>query len=204
MNRLLNDSFKPSRLFCELRYIPPDGGDPIIRDPKPAPGKGGGKAAASNISLLTSTGGLFGTAFVLITPFLNVQSGNYGFLITDPTDFNCEEDCVYNFRQEDKPGRVIDVHKVYLQYRDLGKVSFLATMTATQYNRDTNKETIDTDSKLVTVGNTKPDKKIHSYFVDLKVQGERPQLSITRKAGKGPLSIVTAMMIGNANEENQL
>lgn len=198
MNRLLNGIFVPSRLVCDIRFGPPDPPDP---KPKP-PSKG--TVGAANASLITSTGGLFGSAYALLVPFFDNRSTKFVFAIYDPFNFDCEEDCVYDFRQEDKPGRVIDVHKVYLQYRDIGKVTYIVKVTATQYNRVTGKETIDTKSKTITVGNVKPDLKIHSYFVDLKVQGERPQLNITRKADKGPLSIVTAMLIGNSNEENQL
>lgn len=206
MNRLLNDSFKPVRLLCELRYIPPDGGDPIIRNP-PKSGSGGGaaKSSAAAPSLITSTGGLFGGAFALLVPFFDLRTNSFVFAIIDPNNFDSEEDCVYNFKMEDvKSGRVVDIHKVYLQYRDLGKVSFDVSVTATQFNRSTQKEKIEVATKTVKVGTTKGDQRIHSYFVDLKVQGERPQLSIVRKKDSGPLSIVTAMLIGNVSEENQL
>lgn len=205
MNRLLSGNFKPAKLVCELRYIPPDGGDPIIRNPPKGGGTNSGAGhSASVASLITSTGGLFGVNFALLTPFFDIRMQSFVFAITDPTNFDSEEDCVYNFRQEDKPGRTIDIHKVYLQYRDLGKVSFDVIVSATQYNRATGKETPDVAKKTVSVGSTRPDKKIHSYFVDLKVQGERPQLTIIRKRDKGPLAIITAMLMGNSSEENQL
>jgi hypothetical protein len=170
---------------------------------KPPP-SGGPPKGAINGALITSTGGLQGSIGLLIVPYLVKATGRYVFGLFDTTNFNCEEDCIYDFKTEDvKAGRSIDVHKVYLQYKDIGRVKFTVFVKAIQYNRSTQKSTVVEKSKTVTVGGL-VDLEIYSVFIDLKVQGERPRLRILRRANDGPLDIVTAMMIGNSAEEAQL
>lgn len=177
---------------------PPDpGGNP--KPPKPSGPLGG------QPSLITSTGGLFGFNNALLVPFFDTRLNLSYFVVYDPADFNCEEDCVYNFRLESgAPGKEIDVVKIFLEYRDLGPVTFSVAVTATQYNKSKKKETIQRVEVSVSVGTKKPDKKIHSYYVDLKVVGERPQLSIVRKADAGPLSIIRATMFLATGEEGDV
>lgn len=158
-------------------------------------------------TLLTATGGLFGLNNALLAPFVDTRNGKNYFVIYDPTNFNCEDDCVYNFRLESlKPGRNIDVHKVMIEYRDLGPVKFYVSVTATQYNKALKKETMVTAplKPVATVLKGKGDKKIHTTWIDLKVVGERPQLTILRKANDGPLSIARVLLVGNSSEEDQV
>lgn len=172
----------------------------------PDPGGGGGTPKKSGPlggvpSLITSTGGLFGFNNALLVPFFDTRSGLSYFVMYDPTNFNCEEDCVYNFRLESgAPSKEIDVTKIFLEYRDLGPVTFTIIVTATQYNKALRKEKVVRKEVSVSVGTKKADNKIHSYYVDLKLVGERPQLSIFRAADAGPLSIIRAMMFINTGE----
>jgi hypothetical protein len=179
---------------------PPSGGG----TKPPSGGGSGAPTGASDFSLITSTGGLTGLINLLVVPFFVKNLNNFIFASYDPTNFNCEENCIYNFKMEDvKPGRSIDVHKVYIQYRDIGKVTVSFTVTATLYDRvkDVSKIVVKTVPK--TFGG-KADNNIYSKFIDLKITGERPQLSILRKANAGPLAIITAMLVGNSSEEEQL
>jgi hypothetical protein len=198
-------SYKPQRLVLENLAFPAEGGG----GGGGRGGSGGGGSSpsapkgATSLSVVTSTGGLQGTTSFLIVPLLITKLNKFVFATFDPTNFNCEEDCVYQFKMEDvKIGRNVDIHKVYLQLRDLGKVTFNVKIAATLLNRKTNQEQISTKNVDVTFG--KGDGLIHSRFIDLKIQGERPQLTITRKANKGPLGIITAMLMGNMSEEEQL
>jgi len=200
-------SLKPCKLLLEIRQISNTDGNSI--GSRGTGGGGGGGASplapkgASNLSLITSTGGINGTSSLLLVPIYITHLQKFVFASFDPTNFNCEEDCFYNFKMEDmKLGRNVDVHKVYLQYRDLGKVTFTVSVSAMLLNRKTNKSTLNNASKDLILGTG--DGLIHSKFIDLKVQGERPQLSITRKANNGPLSIIAAMLVGNMAEEEQL
>lgn len=175
---------------------PPSGGVT-----KPSTGVPG---TAKSLANVTSTGGLQGSLGLLLTPFFVNNIRRFAFFAYDTTDFDCEEDCVYNFKMEDvKIGRVCDIHKVYFQYRDIGKVTMTWTVSAYLLNRTTGKESFPSKSKTVTVGGLS-DNKIHSKFVDLKITGERPQLSLLRKANNGPLAIITAMFVGNMSEEEQV
>jgi hypothetical protein len=168
------------------------GGNPPSPKPKAGP-------LGANPSLITATGGLFGTNNVLLVPFYDTRVNQSFFVLYDPTNFNCEDDCFYDFRLEDvQAAHNIDIHKVYFLYRDLGKVKFTVTVTATEFNRVTKKETTVSKSVQVTWGSG--DNKLHSYFVDLKVVGERPQLHLFRKADAGPLAIVRAILIGHSDE----
>ena len=190
---------------------------PIIIDGGTAPvgphggGTGGGvkptsgpPTGAVNLSNLTSTGGMFGGIGLLLVPVLLSSNGRNVLALYDATDFNCEEDSQYYFKVEDvKPGRAIDVHKVYLQYRDIGKVKFTVSVRVWQFNKTTNKTKLVQKSVTVTVGGLN-DNVIYDRFIDLKVIGMRPQLSILRKGSDGPICLITAMMIGNVAEEDQL
>jgi hypothetical protein len=202
-------SYKPCKLVLENIAFPAGAGEGGVGGGGGRGGGGGGGSSpsapkgASNLSIITSTGGLQGlNSLLLVSVFIN-NLQRYAFATFDPTNFNCEEDCVYKFKMEDiKLGRNVDVHKVYLQLRDLGKVTFNVQVAATLLDRKTNKETISTKNKDVVFGTG--DGLIHSRFIDLKIQGERPQLIVTRKAKKGPLGIITAMFVGNMVEEEQL
>ncbi len=186
-----------------MTYPPPnpDGGGGHGGKPYTPPGTT--PSLGAQPGLITSTGGLYGQNNVLMAPYYHTLTGRFCFLYYDPNDFNCEDDCTYYFRMEDvQAGRAIDVHKVYFQYRDLGAVKFTTTVTATQYDKATKTEKINTQSVSVTWG--KGDGKIHSYFVDLKVVGERPQLSVFRAANAGPLSFIRGLLIGHSDEGQQL
>lgn len=183
-----------------------DGGN---NPPEPGGGGGGGTKKSGPIggqpSLITSTGGLFGFNNALIVPFFDTRTNLSYFVVYDPTDFNCEEDCLYNFRMESAaPGKEIDVNKIFLEYRDLGPVKFTVIVTATQYNKAKLTEKIQSKSVKVSVGSKNPDGKLHSYYVDLKIVGERPQLSIFRAADAGPLSIVRAIMYIDTGESGEI
>lgn len=180
---------------------PPHGGGGGGGGTSPPPASGP-KGATS--SLITSTGGLFGQDFKLVFPFFNMITNQNFLALYDVTSFDCEEDCIHNFRMESaKIGRVVDVHKVYLEYRDFGKVTFNITVNAYLLNRSTGKETYPKVTKEVII-NGKKDLGLHSKFVDLKIQGERPQLQIFRAANKGPLSLTSVILIGTVMEEAQL
>src|SRR6266566_4881483 len=60
----------------------------------------------NNPGLITSTGGLLGTNGLMLTPAFN-QITNSSFLLThNSSNFNCEEDAEYDFRQEANYGQI--------------------------------------------------------------------------------------------------
>lgn len=159
----------------------------------PNAGQGGGSGPGANpnvdLSNITSTGGLSGdTGGVVVfgkTPFNSFAIG-WKF---DCEDFNCEEDCQYDFRIEEiEVYRQPTVNKVIIRYRDLGKCSltcyFLGNVLGDRVS-----------SKFVTVVfGGKADKNIYTTTFDLTCTFEAPQLIITRNASSGPLSITKVLV----------
>lgn len=199
MNRLLENQFVPPRaLPCFLRIYDSGYQPPEPKQPQPT----GPASNAANISLITSTGGLIGINWILLTPFYDSRIKTFYFAIYDSNNFDCEEDAFYDFKMEDvHPGRNVDVHKVYLQYRNIGIATFTINVTVVQYDKVKDKTKFITIPKVIKIGTAKPDSKIYDKYIDLKIVGLRPQLRISRKANSGPLSIVTAMLVGNMAEE---
>jgi len=151
-------------------------------------------------ALLTSTGGLYGVNPLLLVPFYNNTSNKYSVNIYNTNSFNSEEDCQYDFPVEDIViGRNINISKVIIVYRDFGKVQF--TLSCTTYSAKL--DTFNTVSRQYMIGG-KNDNKLHTTKCDFVTVGERPQLSILRKAGQGNLSLVSVTMVGHSSEEQQV
>ena len=84
---------------------------------------GGNTKATINPSLLTSTGGLRGTAGLLMTPVIN-NAGDSFILVHDPNNFDTEEDVEYDYPEVIPPinyqdGRIASYHLLYYRYREL-------------------------------------------------------------------------------------
>jgi len=170
-------------------------------DPPPHPPKTKTPTGGSP-GLLTSTGGLYGFNYVLVLPILNTKHNIGQFFTLDIEDFNCEEDVEYIFKQEEMQHlRQISVHRILVTYRDLGKVKVIFSVTT--YSTESDKYTTK-ESKIVTLGSAKADKKLHGKKIDIAITGERPQLRLFRKAKDGPLAITKISMVGTAPEEQQL
>lgn len=184
----------------------------------PGGGKGGGGTAKpSSPSLITSTGGLLGVNGILITPAFN-QITNKSYIINyDSTNFDCEEDAQYSYRQEanfDKiggEGRECTIHLLILKYRELGKARFNINITVFKQAYD------DFVTYAIPINiprlplkgarvNKFPDQQIHTMKIaplNGVIQGERPQVSYTRFKNSGPFSITKLIVCGNADEAAQ-
>lgn len=171
---------------------------------------GGNTKLTTSPSLLTSSGGLTGLSGLLMTPYFTPQ-GQCLVAIHDPTDFNCEEDCEYDYPQEIPPIQYQDScdatwNRIKLKYRELGEVSF--TLQIDYYNKTTDCFTTKKISLKISnpypVRNTFPDNKIHTRYIPLVISGERPQIKVIRKANKGPLSITKLLFCGCADETPQM
>lgn len=171
----------------------------------------------SNPGLLTSTGGLFGGNGVLLTPVLNSITNNSYILLMDPSNFNCEEDCEYDFPQQIpnvqsnpyQDGCIVNCNLIKLKYREIDKAQF--TINITTYNRDTDEFTsypfvVNIPSKPLSKKRKAlfPDKRIHTLFIPIDVPGERPQPTINSKGGSGAYSIISMILCGNADETPQV
>jgi hypothetical protein len=181
------------------------------------PTKGGGtksKANLSNPGLITSSGGLFGTSGLLLTPYVNNTTGQSYIIVHDPTNFDCEESAEYDFRQEIpmvqgnpyQEGTDVSCHLIKLKYRELGVTSFSINVTVYRKQTDdyfTTSITVNIEQVKNTPKRTFPDKRIHTRFLSFLTTGERPQVSITRNANSGPMSITSLTLCGNADEVPQ-
>ena len=118
--------------------------------------------------------------------------------IFDITDFDDPiQSCTHSFKVEDIAyNRYPSVRRVVLTYRDLG----VATLTVTVTGSNDNGQVI-SNSQTQTIGNAVPTNKLLTKFFDVQLSCFRPQLTIYRAAGGGPVSISTATMLGHL--ENQ-
>ena len=118
---------------------PPGGGNPNGGGRGFPKGGGGGKPPGTTLGgspgLITSTGGLYGTNGLLLVPSYNIITGKAFITLIDATNFNCEENSQYTFRQEANygnipgEGRSCSIHLIILKYREIGSVSFNINIT---------------------------------------------------------------------------
>lgn len=189
------------------------GGSPV----PPSRGAGSTVAISSNPQLLTSTGGLQGSLGALLTPVnINQIPGPSSYvMIHDANNFDTEEDCIYYFREEvgsEYEGQYIQISKIIIKYRELGKAKFFIGISAYQQKTDSFK-VVETEVSIPSVKLSKdrlknfPDKKIHIINIAPPkgvIQGINPQVYIRRVANSGPLSITKLVACGYSDEVPQI
>jgi hypothetical protein len=199
-----------------MQIFPGTGRDPS--DPTFNPPSGSGKASiGANPGLITSTGGLNGIDGLLLTPAISPITGACFVINHDPTNFDCEESAEYFYRQEANygqipgEGRSCTIHLIILKYRELGVANFNVNITVFQQAID-DFVTVQIPVSIPTILLTRkrknlfPDSKIHTIKITPPkgvIQGERPQISYSRKANSGPISISKLILCGNADETAQ-
>lgn len=168
---------------------------------------------ASSPGLITSTGGLFGQAGLLLIPFFDFRSGKYYLATWDASNFNTEEDVFYYFRQENvKQDRAITNHKIVVTYRNLGIFTVTFFLTTFRKGLTTYEDgvaieqqgTYHTVSKTLTLGTKNPDGKLYTIDFNLVNEGIRPQIYCDRKAMAGPMSITSVLLAGTMNEDDKV
>jgi hypothetical protein len=166
-------------------------------------GSGGGSspgsgAGAPNVYVNISNGGVFAMSKAALFPVINSLDGRCEFMAFDvgavPDDQN--NDSAYTFKVEDvQPFRQPTIRRVLISYLDLGKVTITVTISVTNDDQE-----VETFPKQVTLGNNPPTNRIMTQKVDIVATGMNQQLSITREAGAGPLSISKVLMVGEVEE----
>jgi hypothetical protein len=142
-------------------------------------------------------GGFAGTTFFLFVPCIATGTGASFISIFDPSNFDDPEDgSSYSWRAEDIiVGRYPVVRRVILVYTDLGVAKLTVSITGTN-----DQGNIVTARQSVTIGTSGASGALLTAFVDISLTCFRPQLSVSRAAGGGPLSIVSASLIGEYEE----
>lgn len=160
-----------------------------------------GTTLGSNPALVTSSGGLFGNDSLLLVPYFNAVNNRYYIGYYDTTDYNCEEDAEYLFRQEDGiVGRDIIVSQVVLVYRNLGPVNVTFSLTA--FSKIAQEFTTNI-SGITYLGTPAADGKLYTKRLDFGIVGERVETRIFRKAKAGILSIISLTLCGTIGEAEQ-
>jgi len=102
----------------------------------------------------------------------------------------------YYYRKEDViVGRQPTVRRVILVHRDLGLATVFVNLQGTNDNYQ-----VVTATKQASLGTTNASQDLYTAFVDITLTCFRPQLWLFRPAGGGPVSIVSATLIGEVED----
>lgn len=161
------------------------------------PGTGTGSSSVPTGFPIGENGGVVASTYFLFVPVQDTRSGQCYIGFFDTTDFNDDKDgSSYSWRQEDiSIDAVPTVQRVWITYRDLGPAKFTLTITGTNDNAQ-----IVSAAVVVQIGNNVPTGALFTQQIGLELSAFRPQLSISRNAGDGPISIVRVRMEGEVGD----
>lgn len=135
---------------------------------------------------------------VCLYPCLNIVTGKSEyrtFDVAQPANDPVNPSS-YSWRVEQlKPYRNPTVRKILWTFTDLGQVS--VTWKITGVNEQ---QKVVTQSASLGVGNAVPTRAMMTVEVDLNITAMNLQLSVSKAAGDGPLSIVKVVMVGEIEE----
>lgn len=148
----------------------------------------------------TENGGVVGSSWLLFMPVQNIASGQCYIGIFDVSSFDDPTDgSFYQYRKEDLiPDTVPTVNRVDITYLDLG----LATITVTVQAVNDDQKVV-SQSVQVKLGNAVPTNDLMTKLVSIELTGIRPQLSWSRNAGSGPVTITRMIMRGEVEDDSQ-
>lgn len=177
--------------------LPPPWGYYCIQIPTTPPGGNPSFAPASTI-IPASYGGLIPTGQAAFYPCLNLASGLNEYRTFDVTQ--PQNDPVnpssYAWRVEQiKSYRNPTIRKLLWTYTDLGQVSVSWMLTGTNENGQVVSQTTS-----LGVGNLVPTYAMMTTEVDINLTAMNLQLSVSKQAGEGPLSVVKIVMVGEVEE----
>ncbi len=159
---------------------------------------------------MTSTGGLYGISQLLLCPFYDTKNKLYSLNLIEDGNYDTEERGFYFFPNPDaasqnRPGIPVSVNNIVLVYREIGIARFRIGVIV--YRKREDKFVFTT--KIVEITNISPltdeenpafpDFKIHTKFIPLVLDGERPQVFIDRIPNSGPFSIISVTLVGVAD-----
>jgi hypothetical protein len=143
-----------------------------------------------------SNGGISQSSRISAYPMVNVSTGQAGLYAFDPSlGFNDQSNpSNYFYKMEEiVPGKTPTVSKLIVSYRDLGLVAVTFTLTGTNDLQ----QVVSATTGSVILGNLVPTSRIMTRNdIGLTLTAQNLQLSWTRAAGAGSLSIVKIIMTG--------
>jgi IPT/TIG domain-containing protein len=154
----------------------------------------GGVASNSNTFTVTtpSNGGFGGSLNLFLIP---AEDANGAAVIwtLDPTNFNdAFSNSFYRWKVEDViAGRIPTISRVIISYRDLGLATINVTLNGTNDQGQAVSNTVP-----VIIGNIVPLGIILTTLVGISLSAQNLQLSISRDANAGPVSITKVRMEG--------
>lgn len=140
-----------------------------------------------------SNGGYTSQLGVALYPIC-IQANNVGaFYFFDITNFNDpNSSSFYDFKVEDViAGRTPTIRKVIISYKDLGLASFLLNISGTN-----DAAQVANVSQTVSIGNLVATKVIMTQIMPLEFTAQNLQVSITRLANGGPVSVTKIRLEG--------
>jgi hypothetical protein len=176
--------------------LPPPYGYYCVQIPGGTPS---GSFQPQSTVLPSSFGGLFSPAGVVaLYPCLDLAGNGSEYRIFDvsqpPND--TINGSSYSWRVEQVESyRNPTIRKLFWTFTDLGQVTVTWTLTGTNELFKVVSQTA-----TVTVGNVNPTYQSMTYEVDINLTAMNLQLSVQRKAGAGPLSIVRIVLVGECEE----
>jgi hypothetical protein len=144
-----------------------------------------------------SNGGISSNSRVSIYPMIDTRTGASGLYAFDApnggyNDLNNPSNYFYRM-EEIIPGKTPTVNGLVVVYRDLGPVRVTFNISASNDLGNV----ITATTGIVSLGNTVPTGRIITRNnIGIAITGQNLQLSWTRAAGAGPLSIVKILMYG--------
>jgi hypothetical protein len=154
-----------------------------------------------------SFGGVSASTKIYLFPMQNVQTGAIGYYAFDPTrGFNDPVNpSTYKFKVEQiVPGRIPSITRMVITYRDLGPVTvtFALSGTTDQGTIVGNGNPV-SSSITINIGNQTPTGVLMTTVQGIALSAQNLQLSITRAANAGPLSIASIVLCGTVEVEAQ-
>lgn len=162
----------------------------------------GGTPAASGGGFaipFSENGGFLASTFFFMLPVQDMTNGAVGVAVFNTANFDDQIDASsYSYKVEDVvPGRVPTVRRVILNYRDLGLANIIVTLTGTNDNAQ-----FISVSVTRQIGNPLPSLIRQTSLIDIELTAFQPQLTIARAAGGGPLSIISATILGDVEDQS--
>lgn len=150
---------------------------------------------ATNISLITSSGGLAGFEQAVMIPYFAINGTEFCIGTFDVKNYDTEDSCEIWYRQEEIiEGREITVTRVRIVYRDLGICTLTCTVETAQGSK----------SITLKIGSADFSGVVKTDYFDLVVTGERPQLKLKKEANSGPLNLISLTMITGVEMAEQM